>query len=133
MKNIKHWAYASALLLLVFILWAYLIITKLFVILPVSIIAIKRDYSVIFGKCINWKQWRYNLWISDDQNVNAMLGGDRDITVSSRVGFNAKRGNEIALKMEKVIDLLFKITINQDNHCRASIERDETHNKNWGG
>lgn len=95
--------------------------------------AIVKDESFIFGKVIDWKMWRYNLWIADDQNVNAMLGGDRDITVSSRVGYNARRGNGIALKMEVVINLLFKLAINQDDHCQASIERDEQHNKNWGG
>ena len=73
------------------------------------------------------------MFISDDQNANTVLGGDLDITVSSRVGYNAQRGNPVAINMELVIDFLFKVTTGQIGHCRASIERDERHNKHWGG
>lgn len=134
MKNLfdKNWWAAVMLLILVGLFWLWLILVKLPLTLPITLIATFKNTSTIFGKTVDWKGWRYNLWIGDDQNVNTMLGGDKDVTVSSRVGFNAKRGNAIALHMEKVIDFLFRMTVGQENHCRASIEYDENHNKNWG-
>lgn len=133
MKQLKEWLYAAILLIVVFFLWFWFSFTKGFILIPVYAMSKIKDESIILGKRIDWGRWAYNMFISDDQATNAVLGGDRDITVSSRVGYNAKRGNGIALKMEVVIDWLFLKLKSQKDHCRASIERDEKHNKNWGG
>ena len=73
------------------------------------------------------KDYRYGLWIAQDQDVNTILGGNPYITVSSKVGYRAEQGSKTAQAMAKVIDLLFKIAVGQENHCAESIERDEEH------
>lgn len=75
----------------------------------------------------NLRQYRYGLWIAQDQDVNAIHNGNPDVTVSSRVGYWAENGSKTAKAMAKVIDLLFYIAIGQRNHCAVSIERDEVH------
>lgn len=71
--------------------------------------------------------YRYGLWIGQDQLINAIHGGNPDITVSSRLGFMAIKGSKTALVMEKVVNFLFYISVGQKDHCRASIEHDEQH------
>jgi hypothetical protein len=39
----------------------------------------------------------------------------------------AEQGSKTAQAMAVVIDLLFKLAVGQENHCQASIERDEEH------
>lgn len=129
----KEWLAAIVLLVLIVVLWAWFTLAKSLILIPVYIVSKFKDESVILGKRVNWAMWARNMFLSDDQSVNAVLGGDRDITISSRVGYNAIFGNGIALKMELVIDWLFYITTGQKQHCRASVERDEKHNKKWGG
>lgn len=71
--------------------------------------------------------YRRSLWMAQDQDVNVIFGGNEDITVSSKVGYLSESGSKTALGMAKVIDFLFYIAIGQENHCIASIERDERH------
>lgn len=121
----------KAVLLFAFICayWIVLVIVQLPVLLPVTLIAcfVERTGEV------HWQRWRYNLWIGQDQAVNTMLGGDRDITVSSRIGWNAEQGSKTALLMESWLNPVWQLFTGQDNHCRRAIERDENHNKHWGG
>lgn len=132
LSSIKNWFYASIFLAIITVVWIGLVLGKSLVLLPVTFIAIFRDTDEIFGKTVDWKGWRYHMWISDDQNINAILGGNADITISSRLGYHSVRGNPIAKRMAKVVDLLFKITVGQENHCEASIEKDEVHHSVWG-
>jgi hypothetical protein len=133
LKWIGEWVTALFFLLLVVYFWLGPTVLKAPLILIAFIISKFKKKSIIFGKKVRWGEWAYNMFIADDQNANAALGGNRDITVSSRVGYNAKRGNGIALKMEKVINLGFLVFAKQKDHCRVSIEVDEQHNKEWGG
>jgi hypothetical protein len=73
------------------------------------------------------RQYRYGLWISQDQLVNAILGGNPDVTVSSKVGYMALQGSATATYMAKVIDWLFYVAVGQSDHCYVSIEKDEKH------
>lgn len=73
------------------------------------------------------RRYRYGLWIAQDQMVNAIHGGNPDVTVSSQVGWMAMQGNKTAIGMAYFIDFLFFIAIGQRDHCRASIEHDEDH------
>jgi hypothetical protein len=132
-NDIREWCFASVYLVLIVYFWGMSTLVKLPVILPVFLMSKFTDKSEVLGKQVYWGKWAYNMFISDDQSANTVLGGDRDITVSSRVGFNAKEGNPIALRMEIVIDYLFYVFAKQENHCRVSLEIDEKHNKDWGG
>jgi hypothetical protein len=131
--DLKNWFAAIVFLLIVVLFWLALFIAMSPLLIPVFLISLFKDEAVLLGKKIIFKQWARNMFISQDQGANAMLGGSMDNHVSGRVGYNAIRGNGIALKMEIVINLFFKIFFKQDNHCRAAIEFDEAYNKNWGG
>jgi hypothetical protein len=73
------------------------------------------------------RRWGLSFWLWTDQGVNVILGGNEDVTVSSKVGYLQETGSKTAHTMALVINLLFKLAVNQDNHCKASIERDEEH------
>jgi len=62
----------------------------------------------------------WNFLVAIDQLVNAMLGGDPDETLSSRMGKNIKAGR---CKLCKVI-CYFLNKVDPD-HCLKSIEPDE--------
>lgn len=115
--NWKTWLKAKLLLLSVALVWGALIILMLPFQLPVTIAGIHPRF----------KRYRYGVWIAQDQMVNAIHNGNPDVTVSSKVGYMAEQGSKTARAMAVVIDLLFKLAVNQDNHCQASIERDEEH------
>ena len=113
-----HFLRAKLLLLSVTLVWLYILIVLLPIILPVTLLAIPVK---------GLRRYRYSLWISTDQLVNAIHNGNPDVTVSSKVGYMAEQGSKTAKAMAVVIDLLFKVAVGQDNHCYASIERDEEH------
>lgn len=115
-----HWIKAKLLLLSIAIVWAYVILALSWLILPVTLAAIKFE---------SLRKFRYGLWIATDQLVNAIHAGNPDITISSRVGYMAEQGSKTATAMAYIIDLLFYIAIGQENHCAVSIERDEEHYK----
>ena len=109
---------AKLLLLSVALVWLFFIIVMSPIQLPVTVLAIW--FKPLRG-------YRYKLWISQDQLVNAIHNGNPDITVSSRIGWMAEQGSKTATAMAKVVDFLFYIAIGQRDHCRVSIERDEDH------
>lgn len=113
-----HFIKAKLLLLSVALVWGALIVLMLPLIIPVTVLAIPLK---------SLRRYRYGLWISTDQLVNAIHNGNPDITVSSKVGYMAEQGSKTAAAMAAVIDLLFKVAVGQENHCQASIERDEEH------
>lgn len=112
-----HFIKAKLLLLSVALVWGVLIMLMLPFQLPVTIAGIHPKL----------KRYRYGVWIAQDQMVNAIHFGNPDVTVSSKVGYMAEQGSKTAKAMAAVIDLLFKLAVNQDNHCQVSIERDEEH------
>jgi len=113
-----HFIKAKLLLLSIALVWGFILIVLSPLMLPVTLLAIPI-------KAI--RRYRYELWISTDQLVNVIHNGNPDVTVSSKVGYMARQGSKTAQAMAAVIDLLFKLAVNQDNHCQASIERDEEH------
>lgn len=112
------WLKAKLLLLTIAAVWLILIILLSWLQIPVTIAA-------IWVKRL--RRYRYGLWISQDQFINALLAGNPDVTVSSKVGYMAAQGSKTAKVMAKVIDTLFYIAIGQRNHCAVSIEHDEAH------
>lgn len=131
-KSIADYSAAFLFLFVILCMWISLVVVKFYITIPVTIISRFKDVSNILGVDVHWKRWAINIWAADDQNVNAMLGGNRDITISSRVGYKSKEGNNIASIMEVVINWLFFISVGEVDHCRNAIERDEKHNKYWG-
>ena len=111
---------AKLLLLSVALLWAFFIVICIPVQLPITVARMLIDNERL-------KRYVWGFWIWQDQAVNAILGGNPDVTVSSKVGYMAEQGSSTAKAMAAVIDLLFKLAVNQDNHCAVSIERDEDH------
>jgi hypothetical protein len=78
---------------------------------------------------MNWKRYIINVLEAIDQVVNALMAGDPDETISSRIG-KAARGDfgnawqMIARPFEILIDWIFA-KLGQENHCRREIEADE--------
>ena len=113
-----HWLRAKLLLISIVLVWAYILLALSWLILPVTLLAIPIKPL---------RKYRYALWISTDQLVNAIHLGNPDITISSKVGYMALQGSKTAISMAYVIDKLFYLAIGQENHCAASIEKDEAH------
>lgn len=68
------------------------------------------------------KKWFWNVLIGFDQLANAILGGDPDETISSRLGKVIARNAETNNLAWFVCYILDKI---DPNHCQKSIEHDE--------
>ena len=114
------WLKAKALLLSVGLIWAFFICISLPIQLPITLASFLVSNERL-------KRYVWGFWIWQDQAVNAILGGNPDVTVSSKVGYMAEQGSKTAKAMAVVIDLLFKLAVGQENHCAVSIERDEEH------
>jgi len=64
----------------------------------------------------------FNLLIAIDQLLNALMGGDPDETISSRMGKYVQRGRGfIPCVLCKLLDAVFR----EKDHCKNSIETDE--------
>lgn len=65
-------------------------------------------------------KYMWNVLLAFDQFINAILGGDPDETISSRLGKHLEKRNckfcNFICKLLNIID---------PNHCRDAIERDE--------
>ncbi|PWC81246.1 hypothetical protein [Azospirillum sp. TSH64] len=65
-----------------------------------------------------------------DQLANAILGGDPDETISSRLG-KARRGDfgpslaRLTAPIRWAVDAVFRVVFRQARHCESSIEEDE--------
>ena len=114
------WIKAKLLLLSVALIWAFFISIFSPIQLPITL-------ASFLVRNERLKRYVWGFWIWQDQAVNAILGGNPDVTVSSKVGYMAEQGSKTAKAMASVIDLLFKVAVGQENHCQASIERDEEH------
>lgn len=69
-------------------------------------------------------RWLLNVLIGFDQLGNAIVNGNPDETISSRVGKAAEKGGRRAIVVEAAINLLFSFR-GERHHCANSIERDE--------
>jgi len=67
---------------------------------------------------MNIKKYIFNLFISVDQFVNTVIGGDPDETISSRMG---KRTDTCKL-CKFICSFLSRIDY---RHCKEAIEQDE--------
>lgn len=114
------WLKAKLLLLSVALIWAFFICISLPVQLPITIASFLVSNERL-------KRYVWGFWIWQDQAVNATLGGNPDVTVSSKVGYMAEQGSKTAKVMASVIDFLFYVAVGQKDHCAVSIERDEEH------
>ena len=132
MKNIAQWLVALVFMLIVVVCWSTLFVVMSPVVLPIYLISKVKPTATILGVTLNFKGWAYQMFIAQDQTTNTVLGGNMDTHVSGRVGYHAKRGNGIALKMELVIDYCFEKVLKQVGHCRVAIENDEKYSKVWG-
>lgn len=72
------------------------------------------------------KEYFWKLLVSLDQPVNALLGGNPDETISSRLGKGERRGCRVCRFFCRILDILEK------DHCALSIEEDEDKDT-WGG
>jgi hypothetical protein len=117
--NLKSFLGSKLLLLSVALWWLFFILIMGFIQIPLTLLGKSRDTRI--------GRYTYGLWIAQDQLVNAIHGGNPDITVSSRVGYLSQQGSQTARYMEIVIDWLFYKAVKQENHCRVSIEADEEH------
>lgn len=59
------------------------------------------------------------VFVALDQLLNALLGGDEDETLSSRLAKDARRGRFVGCVLCKVLGWIDK------DHCEKAIERDE--------
>ena len=72
------------------------------------------------------KRYFWNLLISIDQLLNALLGGNPDETISGRMGVRIREGR--ATRFERLLcRLLSKIDPTTKRHCVESIDEDEEH------
>ena len=95
-------------LILVGVIWAALILLMSPFQLPLTVLA------AIF-KNERLRKYRYNFWIWQDQGVNALLGGNPDVTVSSQVGYMAHVQNSKTAKESSRIRLTIPY-----NDCAAT-------------
>lgn len=65
------------------------------------------------------RRYCLNLLLSVDQFVNAVLFGDPDETLSSRIGKGSLKGNRFCIFMAKILGFFDK------NHAVKNIEKDE--------
>ena len=66
--------------------------------------------------------WLRSIFIAQDYLVNALCSGHHDTTVSSQIGKLKLMGSKTGSVASDFIDLLFKITDGQTNHCFNSME-----------
>lgn len=71
------------------------------------------------------RRYLLNLAVAADQGWNAILGGNPDETISSRVGRAALSDRPFAAELEWLIDALFRLLGAAPGHCRRHIEWDE--------
>lgn len=79
-------------------------------------------YSRVTGHS---RQYMFDLWYSNDQNINALLGGRPDHTISGRVYYHEQLGSQTAAELRKLIDAVFYLAIKEVDHCKNAIEWDE--------
>ncbi len=102
-----NWLKAKIGLLIISIVWLSLIV----VCLPVMLVAL------IYDKKRADIDWLYSLFLAQDFLVSAILGNHHNTTISALLGHMKTKGSKTGTLMAKVVDLLFKIARNEDEHC----------------
>lgn len=73
--------------------------------------------------------------IAGDQLLNALCGGDPDVTISARVGYHSRISSTVAKPywrfLEGVIDFTFK-PLDGEDHCYNSFLADEREHHRHG-
>jgi hypothetical protein len=73
------------------------------------------------------KIYFYNLFLSLDQAINALLGGDCDQSLSGRIGFAMKRDPKwFVIPLAWLNDSFYFWTAGIENHSIESIEPEES-------
>lgn len=115
------WAKAILVLGMIVVTWAIIIFSLKYFYLSVGILALLSGYFRPLNKSI---------WMVSDVLVNVVLSGYHKTTVSSELGNLQLEGSTTGTLCAKVVNLLFKVTVGQDNHCIASIEPEDIHRFN---
>lgn len=73
------------------------------------------------------KQYLYNLALSFDQLLNAILLGDPDESISGRCGRAVASGKPkfFVKPMAKIVDFIFLILFKEKDHVKNAIEPEE--------
>lgn len=77
-----------------------------------------------------FKRYLLNVATAIDQLASALLGGDEDETISSRLG-KAQRGDygptrqKLLIPVALIVNAIFRPLEGQWDHCRRHIEEDE--------
>jgi hypothetical protein len=66
-----------------------------------------------------------NLLYALDVFANALIGGDRRETISSRLGKGQRAGKPVHTVLAKVVNLLFYVLFREKNHCTNWIQQPE--------
>ena len=71
-------------------------------------------------------KYSYELAASVDQHVNAITGGNRDLTISQRLAFRERLGTAswYEVKLARFVDWLFWIAVREEDHIANSIRED---------
>ena len=77
---------------------------------------VPQDQATLPGKPI--LSYFRRLFVAVDQLINAILGGNEDETISSRVGKDARRGKPFACVLCRALHWIDPF------HCEKAIERD---------
>jgi hypothetical protein len=123
-----EWLLVTFILVFILFLWVFLAASKVLVMLPVGIVALFKEKSVVLGTTVCWRVWFSSMVRADNHNINTALGGDRNTSLSNRVGTQALKGVSMAIKLQSAINLLF---FWENNHCKEAINKDRTNLKSW--
>lgn len=74
------------------------------------------------------RAYAFNLFVSTDILLNAIIGGDPGETISSRAGKGKLRDQPVHTFVSRIIDLVFEVLFSQKDHCVRSVQGDEGKN-----
>lgn len=114
-----EWLKAKVALMIIFIMWAYLIILDS----PYMVYAYLHDRR---NKPDTQKGKLHSVLLGQDIYVNTQLGGYFRTTISSELG-NQSKTRKSGKAAAKVVDLLFYIAGDDPNHCVNAIEEEDKH------
>ena len=106
----------------VFWLIVFIVLILLLILLTPFVLFIAIFFAVFASD--KYKQWGVNCWEGFDNFGSAILGGDPDESISSRLGKARRAGSRLTFVANKV-DLVADDIFNDVNHCNKSIEADE--------
>lgn len=121
LETLGHWVKAKLALLCIGFIWGTFIVCFL----PTHITAILTDRARAIQ---DYRlKWHYSILIAEDILTNTALGNYFRTTISSEVGNLARNGSETGHRVRLVIDKGFEVGVGQENHCEASIEKEDKH------